>query len=398
MNKAFFSTLAFLLLINFSKAQESRILSLDFETGITDTFPLPNFDETIESSETTFSIGNFNNEIAQLPEELNELPPGVVFTPRKRAALDFELTDFPLRTNVKIILNTIDGSKYEYSASMVSKKHVLTSTHMFVDFRTEELISSEILVCPAFDNGSKNPLFDCCFVTKIFRFEEWQRLGQDFALLELEQNIGEKTGWVGMGFNNDDDFFRNSLLHKFIYPFPSDWDREPSFFNGDTLYHYFGNLNQIQENRMMVGTSFIGTNGEQGSSIIKIKNRESYTTFGVQNYAAGIAHSRLQNWSFFGLREVIKNSITTSTQEIINLEGLEVFPNPTKDIVNLKNLPFKKIDQIDVFDYAGRRVLHYLGEEVDRTIDLSDLIDGLYLIDVKFERSNKVFKVVKVKY
>ena len=397
MNKAFFTTLAFLLLINFSKAQESRILSLDLETGITDTFPLPNFDETIESSETTFSIGNFNNEITQLPEELNELPSGVSFTPRKRAALDFELTDFPLRTNVKIILNGTDGSQIEHSGSMVSKKHVLTSAFFFFDFNTNEPFSKEILVCPAFDNGMTNPEFECCLVTKIHRFEEWNRIGKDFALLELEQDIGDETGWIGIGFNNNDEFFMDNLFHKFTYADSNIWERQPQFHNGDTLYHFNGGINDIQANRLRIRNNLDGTDGEGGSSLIKLKNDQSYTSYGVQNYISGLVHSRFQNWSFFGLKEIMKNDITTSTRNNLNLEGLYVFPNPVKNIVHLNKLPYKKIDHIDVFDYSGRKVLHFLGEEVDRSFDMSNLIDGLYLINVQFENATKTFKVVKMK-
>ena len=70
---------------------------------------------------------------------------------------------------------------------------------------------------------------------------------------------------------------------------------------------------------------------------------------------------------------------------------LSIFPNPVKDVMNISY--DKAINQIDVYDVNGKLVKTYT--TVDNTINVSDLSDGIYMLNIKTEEGLVVRKIVK---
>ena len=75
--------------------------------------------------------------------------------------------------------------------------------------------------------------------------------------------------------------------------------------------------------------------------------------------------------------------------ELTNLEeaqaermDLKIYPNPTKDFLQLENLPFSANTSIEIFDMMGRLVKQtsYLSP-----VSISDLAKGNYLLKVHTE-------------
>jgi len=63
---------------------------------------------------------------------------------------------------------------------------------------------------------------------------------KDVALIKLDKELGNETGWMGIAFSNDDSFFKNNVFHKFSYPAMVDAHDSTRVYNGDTLYYNYG--------------------------------------------------------------------------------------------------------------------------------------------------------------
>ena len=145
-------------------------------------------------------------------------------------------------------------------------------------------------------------------------------------------------------------------------------------------------------------------------------------------YSANIAGVSLPNWLSFNSegREFIANptqdNIGTHNIEVIatdnsgafistnfvltvlssvgieklNVEGYYIYPNPTKDLINIKSK--QKIEDISIIDVSGKQI--YFGSDYKNlkniAIDLSDYSNGIYIITIKFEDNSTVInKIIK---
>jgi len=73
------------------------------------------------------------------------------------------------------------------------------------------------------------------------------------------------------------------------------------------------------------------------------------------------------------------------------LEGIEIFPNPTKDVVYIKGLD--AIKNVELFSITGQRVQYI--ENADDSIDINGLQAGLYFMKITTENGSTIKKVVK---
>jgi hypothetical protein len=87
---------------------------------------------------------------------------------------------------------------------------------------------------------------------------------------------------------------------------------------------------------------------------------------------------------------ISENCINLLSVDDIAFNDLQVYPNPTKGIVNINFN--KQIDQIEVYDLSGKTVLRKLNSE---TINLENLKDGLYLIRISADDNSETIKIVK---
>lgn len=71
--------------------------------------------------------------------------------------------------------------------------------------------------------------------------------------------------------------------------------------------------------------------------------------------------------------------------------GLAIFPNPVKDVLNINY--DKAINQIDVYDVNGKLVKTFT--TVGSSINVSDLSDGIYMLNMQTEEGLVVRKIVK---
>lgn len=98
------------------------------------------------------------------------------------------------------------------------------------------------------------------------------------------------------------------------------------------------------------------------------------------------------------LNEVI--AVFTSEHKTANiiendLEGINIFPNPVKDYLNIE-IPFSKVDaNVEVLDNLGKSVLQANISDQNSKLDLSKLNSGIYFIKIEIGGLEKMKKIIK---
>ena len=86
----------------------------------------------------------------------------------------------------------------------------------------------------------------------------------------------------------------------------------------------------------------------------------------------------------------------TSTQELLNTNDVNIYPNPSKGVFNIDFLTNVQINQIEAFDITGKLLSTQTINKDAKTcsIDLSNHTTGVYLLKLKSEFGTLVHKVI----
>jgi hypothetical protein len=130
--------------------------------------------------------------------------------------------------------------------------------------------------------------------------------------------------------------------------------------------------------------------GGHGNVLLKIKTRGDLATTHVITKKADIyfdynfpVETNFANTTF----QVLSNSVITIDKSV------GIYPNPAKDIVNIKANSL--IKSIEIYDVQGRIIQSKLTNEENSTIDVSSFTNGIYFLKIKTEMGEKVEKMVK---
>ena len=379
----------------YSSGQEHRLLSFDLISKSIDTLNIPVFDTLVFNGKTTYNTGMLNdyyNHLNVEPPTENVLE-GTLFTTKRQASKDYDINNYPIRTTVKLFKCENDSIMSKCSGSMISQKHVLTACHCVAKMDKDSLLYDSLFVCPVIDNGEFNHNFDCSWVKKIFFFEHWRMSVTDFAVLELEKPIGKNTGWISIGFDENDSSLLEGIYYKFSYPATTIPEFDPNTYNGDTLYYSYGIADNISAQNFGVKYAN-GIPGESGSSFIKVENESMYTSYGVLSFSNNLNHSRLNNWKYYALRSIIINDLELDTSTADNDLDISIFPNPTSGILNIICPVEYHLNKIALYDMMGKKVLekNNLAQEVQ--LDLSVLPQGSYILMGRADNNKTIVKKV----
>ena len=91
---------------------------------------------------------------------------------------------------------------------------------------------------------------------------------------------------------------------------------------------------------------------------------------------------------------VWNNPMTLDTQDNEIMVNFEVYPNPSKDVWNIKTNN-QTINSIHVFDLLGKQYISLTPNNVSTKIDASTLPSGLYFATIKTGKIIKTVKLIK---
>ena len=101
----------------------------------------------------------------------------------------------------------------------------------------------------------------------------------------------------------------------------------------------------------------------------------------------------LSNEERFPVNTPTEITTITSTEDINELQGFELFPNPTNNIVRIKNETGLTLQSIQISDLNGKVLRNVNGDD---SFSLSELPSGVYMAKVVFEGKTIFRKIVKL--
>lgn len=188
---------------------------------------------------------------------------------------------------------------------------------------------------------------------------------------EVERTQAYEVILEGNTNGNHTDYF-TLILERAPY---DDWDDYTSF-NLGTLTDSDGT-----DGKQLTGEFIVPGDLDEGIYRIAIlKNRGSYPTNPCGSYA-------------FGQAEIYKIDLKELSTAEMEKETFEVYPNPVKDFLYLKNP--EKVQSLSVYDLSGKKLKTFRRAE-GKAFDLTDLVSGTYILRLHFTNgSGENIKILK---
>lgn len=116
-------------------------------------------------------------------------------------------------------------------------------------------------------------------------------------------------------------------------------------------------------------------------------------------YSIGELAIKEQTVSSYHLSEGFINPTINQTLGIntyTTLNGIKMYPNPTKGMVNISFENLSTYD-IHIFDMLGNKIKHFNVNSIAKTLDISSLNNAVYLLIITDKKNKKTvsYKLIK---
>lgn len=175
-------------------------------------------------------------------QQLSSIETSTIFGTDDRERVQ-DTTEFPYRTICKLYITAQDGTQFIGSGAIIDNFHVLTCGHC-VYLHDYGGWASEIEIVPGKDLLYRP--YGQAYNTTLRTYPGWisdEDLESDFALITLDRNLGNYTGWMGRKAANPSNSIYN---YAYTSGYPGDLnngERQYNTSNGDTsadaLFHYY---------------------------------------------------------------------------------------------------------------------------------------------------------------
>jgi hypothetical protein len=102
-------------------------------------------------------------------------------------------------------------------------------------------------------------------------------------------------------------------------------------------------------------------------------------------FAGGLAVTKYFSYT-------VGSNCTLSTDNTILQQSVKIFPNPTKNILNISS-PIKPITKVQIYSVIGKKILEF-NRNLEK-LNIEELSSGLYLMKISSDESNYIIKIIK---
>ncbi|MFZ4784149.1 MAG: trypsin-like serine protease, partial [Flavobacteriales bacterium] len=299
---------------------------------------------------------------------------------------------YPVTTIVKLYLtmfNPITNS-YSYTAcsgAMINPWYIITAGHC-VNSSIDPSYAVACTVIPEYNMGSQP--FGQTTTVSWYSFPQWTVNGDwnyDMAVMGLASPMGNTTGWLGWGCNNDNSFFTNpsNLFHSFGYPAQDDWGNSV-LEGGERMYYMNGYMDFWESTNSMCHYN-LGFHGQSGSGLYYKDASNNRYVYGVLSHGNGstppyyTCHCRMDCGMFDYFNSIIPSAIGVDESDLS--KQILIFPNPTESSfhINFSELVFKKAD-LEIYNQFGEIIVRTTvdASNPETDIDLTNYTTGVYFI------------------
>ena len=347
-----------------------------------------NTDSVSTYGEILGNVGSLGNAVA-LPTDSAAYP----FTPLALVENDFNMLSYPIRTNVGLVwTDSLIEQGASCSGTLIASNIVLTAAHCigavnsFDDFVWQG--GKGLYISPSHANGYPQSQIGKIKVTHIIILKNFYNttpnIQDDYALLILEENVGNTIGWMGISYHENDSILTApTVSYNFAYPATSGYDGQDMFYNYGSVGTGFG---------LTFNNGVVGIPGQSGSCFFYVDGAK-HLMYGIYILSTtNYIFTRSRLWEIQQMMDYSTTIASVSTQPTVRVGKLNVFPNPISQIsllsFDIKGKTGNNTFTLELYDLSGRLIMRNTSIRCCRyELKKGTLESGLYTVLVYDETS-----------